>query len=634
MNDAPVASSEPLLRTLAPALRELEKRVRGWQVAKHRQALTALQKAALEGLAGDLGRQADALQLDKPLLIIMLMGGTGVGKSTLLNALAGGTIAHASFHRPTTRDPVVYYHESIQPQRLDPALQLCKLAAHDRPALEQKILVDTPDLDSNDLSNRDKLVKLLPIADIVLYVGSQEKYHDRLGWELFLEHRKRRAFAFILNKWDRCQHPGASGRKPDDDLVDDLRDQGFENPLIFRTCAQHWVDHPLGPVAPREDGSRLVPRADGSPLSEREGYTPPPVEGEQFLDLLRWLEAGLNRLEIEAIKARGVSQLLEQLQQAMEAQRPPDISPAVGRVEPVWDQLMAQEAQAATATLLNTLEPYQKEIEQHFAIERQRQFSGVMGFYLRWFNRLRYAGSGLRDKLPFVPRLTNPVNTPKQFDLAAFTHAWSKAAFDQNLDARQRALGNRLLVEADTAGIPLQLLSDQTESVSRQDWTGKHAEAMMHILGHVERSWTEPAGVRRVFQKTLVFLADWLPVVAVGAMATLMLWQYTMSDRNFQFSDLFMPLIVVVIVMIVLHVLIVIFLPLNWKTIRADFEDQLRGRLHEEMLKAYGPLPRQLADDLLADRRQLDQFVNEIREIAAWLAQREQAASIMSLYGK
>ena len=36
-------------------------------------------------------------------------------------------------------------------------------------------------------------------------------------------------------------------------------------------------------------------------------------------------------------------------------------------------------------------------IEQHFAIERQRQFSGVMGFYLRWFNRLRYAGSGLRD---------------------------------------------------------------------------------------------------------------------------------------------------------------------------------------------------------------------------------------------
>ena len=54
-------------------------------------------------------------------------------------------------------------------------------------------------------------MRLLPIADIVLYVGSQEKYHDEIGWELFLEQRKRRAFAFVLNKWDRCSHRGRSG---------------------------------------------------------------------------------------------------------------------------------------------------------------------------------------------------------------------------------------------------------------------------------------------------------------------------------------------------------------------------------------------------------------------------------------
>src|SRR6202011_4903124 len=111
----------------------------------------------LEGLASDLDRQAMALQMEKPLLTIMLMGGTGVGKSTLLNALAGGAIAQVSIVRPTTRDPVVYYHESIRPERLDPALQHCRLAAHDRAALEQKILVDTPDLDSNDRTNLEKL---------------------------------------------------------------------------------------------------------------------------------------------------------------------------------------------------------------------------------------------------------------------------------------------------------------------------------------------------------------------------------------------------------------------------------------------------------------------------------------------
>src|SRR5215467_9636359 len=170
-------TSEPLLRTLAPALRQLQMRLRAWLEAPHRFPLSTIAQATLQGLETDLKRQAEALDVDRPLLVIMFMGGTGVGKSTLLNALAGGNIAEASFARPTTRDPVVYFHQSILSSRLDPALQHCRLAQHDRPALEQKVIVDTPDLDSNDLANREKLHHLLGVADVVLYVGSQEKYH-------------------------------------------------------------------------------------------------------------------------------------------------------------------------------------------------------------------------------------------------------------------------------------------------------------------------------------------------------------------------------------------------------------------------------------------------------------------------
>src|SRR5205085_3783638 len=116
---------------------------RGWLDARHRYPLTTLTRATLEGVATDLGRQAATLDVDRPLLVILLMGGTGVGKSTLLNALAGGSIAQASFARPTTRDPVVYYHESVQPHRLDIGLQHCRLVPHDRRGLEQKVIVDT-----------------------------------------------------------------------------------------------------------------------------------------------------------------------------------------------------------------------------------------------------------------------------------------------------------------------------------------------------------------------------------------------------------------------------------------------------------------------------------------------------------
>src|SRR6202022_305671 len=137
--------AEPFLRTLVPALRQLEHGLRQWLDGPHRFPLITLTRALLEGEIADLRRQADSLDVDRPLLVIMLMGGTGVGKSTLLNALAGGAIAQASIMRPTTRDAVVYYHQSIKPDRLDQALQHCRLLAPARAAPEQKILVATPD---------------------------------------------------------------------------------------------------------------------------------------------------------------------------------------------------------------------------------------------------------------------------------------------------------------------------------------------------------------------------------------------------------------------------------------------------------------------------------------------------------
>ncbi len=654
----------PFLRTLVPALGQLERRLRAWLDGPHVYPLSTITRASLEGEATDLHRQADALDMDRPLLVIMLMGGTGVGKSTLLNALAGGAIAEASFARPTTRDPVVYYHESVKPERLDPALRHCRLAPHDRPALEQKILVDTPDLDSNDLSNREKLMQLLPVADVVLYVGSQEKYHDKLGWDLFLRQRRRRAFAFVLNKWDRCLHGGAAGLRPDEDLARDLQAEGFQNPLLFRTCAQLWVDQlalipgpgeavrsvaaGLQPAATdrtpsagsriraeergskAEDGKLSAGNAHSSILDSRPADLP---EGEQFADLVNWLELGLTRLEIEAIKARGVSQLLHHLEDALDRACPPDLTEAAARVREAWDKMLAEEAGDDAEVLVNTLEPYQREIEHHFSMEGQRRFHGLMALYLRLFTRTRYVGSSLRDRVRFLPRPAQAVETPAAWDLYAFTASCSSAAGERHLDARNRALANRLQVEADQLGFPVELLTEPTDRASKIDWRQRYSHILVEVLGEIEQQWSKPTGARRWLQGGVVWLANQLPLLALLGVCILMLWQYTVQGRQLFLGDLLLPVVVVFIVLVILHVLITLVLPLRWPTIRGEFQRQLERRLLAELQRTYLPIPADVAEALERERRQVRQLLAEAQEVSAWVAQREQAANITGLYG-
>ncbi len=606
------ATDEPLLRTLSPALRELEKTVRQWLDSSHHYPISTLTRANLEGLATDLQRKSSALAMERPLLIVMLMGGTGVGKSTPLNAWAGGPIASASFARPTTRDPVVYYHASVQAHRLDSALQHCRLAQHDRPELEQKILVDTPDLDSNDLANREKLKQLLPVADVVLYVGSQEKYHDKLGWELFLHQKERRAFAFVLNKWDRCINASTTGTRPDEDLLRDLKEEGFENPLLFRTCAQYWVDK-----------------------TQNDGFVnQPPAEGEQFPELLRWLEMGLNRLEIEAIKARGVSQLLHQLEKAFRLATPPELSEQAKKTKAVWNRTLTEEARHNADLLVNTLEPYSREIEHHFALQQQTQFRGIMAGYLSIYNRLKYAGSTLRDRVPFLPRQDNQSVAPSTWNLSAFTEACSRAASERHLDARNKALANRLQIQADEQGFPLNLVAEATEKASQLNWNHRYSEALIDSLGEVERESARPTGWRKGVRNAILLLGNWLPLITFAGACGYPLYRYFYLEMPLDFIDFAIPLITLLAVLIFLHIFIAVFLPLRWPSIRDQFEKVLEKRLREDQETAFLSITDDIVAQLNHERRQIEKIQTDIREVTTWLEQREQAASIAGLYGK
>ncbi|MBI5865670.1 MAG: GTPase domain-containing protein [Planctomycetes bacterium] len=175
-------------------------------------------------------------------LVVAFFGGTGVGKSSLLNRLAGAPLARVGVQRPTSREVTLYVHESAALATLPGSLVECVRVQRHRDDRRRGVCwVDAPDIDSAELKNRELALAWLPHVDLVVYVVSPERYRDDVGWRIVKQRGHRHGWLFVINRWDEGDARQA------EDLKAILRAAGFENPLLFCTNCERGESLPPGP---------------------------------------------------------------------------------------------------------------------------------------------------------------------------------------------------------------------------------------------------------------------------------------------------------------------------------------------------------------------------------------------------
>lgn len=187
---------------------------------------------------------------------VVLLGGTGTGKSTLLNRLLGAEVSATSYRRTYTSGPIAVTqaplpaswgglaHQPINADLLPCSGQSEKImiAQHDAQFLDHRFLVDTPDVDGDTEGHHRSADRCFRWAETIIFVVTPEKYQMT---ELLAYYRLANRYGvpavFVLNK---CES---------NEVVADYRQQltarDWASPSIFvipRDDAAYEPDESMG----------------------------------------------------------------------------------------------------------------------------------------------------------------------------------------------------------------------------------------------------------------------------------------------------------------------------------------------------------------------------------------------------
>ncbi len=227
-------------------------------------------------------------------LVGLLCGGTNVGKSTLVNSLAGRVVSESGSTASKTKRLIGLgaYDRLKALVQAHPAFALLPATELARPDTRRHavyrsdqgdlpddlpLLLDTPDIDSSDTRCRDATRDGLRLADFAIWVTTQQKYKDESGIRFLNE-----AMALMRCRFDVFNQALPRHAEALEDMMRDYGERWPENErAIFRVA-----EHP--------------------DLTEGEGLLPP-AELEALRQKLRDVQAERRR-----VKAQGVLHALGQ----------------------------------------------------------------------------------------------------------------------------------------------------------------------------------------------------------------------------------------------------------------------------------------------------------------------------------
>ena len=187
---------------------------------------------------------------DESAYLVGIIGGKDVGKSSLVNALAGQQITQPTSHGPGTEHAIAYAHSNAAEEvrtLLERELPgRYRIVTHDSAPLRRQVLLDLPDVDSHWSDHVLVTRRMLRHILFPVWIQSIEKYADLAPQQLLAkvaEGNDPANFVFVLNKID--QLAGRDGGAPLNELRDDFarriaRTLGMDDPPpVYAISATH-----------------------------------------------------------------------------------------------------------------------------------------------------------------------------------------------------------------------------------------------------------------------------------------------------------------------------------------------------------------------------------------------------------